>query len=117
MAAVFANLPVIFELAFEEVSFTAVALEKDVLRLDDAFFRRNGFYALTLLVEPGHRNAGKRSTRDPQIPQIRFVGMVQLENTPKALAVSAQGSSLARTLGSESREYSNPEWVLRKYLL
>ena len=63
MAAVFANLKSVFEFALEQMGLATVAFDEDVFSLYDTFFRGDRFYALCFLIEPGHKNGGKGSTK------------------------------------------------------
>src|SRR3954470_17332844 len=64
MAAVFADLQPVFELAFVQVRLAPVAFDEDVFSLHYAFFRRNRFDALCFLTEPGHRDGRKPTTNN-----------------------------------------------------
>ncbi len=72
MIAVFANLERVFELTRKQVRFTPFALNEDVLRVYNAFFGRDCFDSFTFLAEPGHRNAGKRSTNRKSVVSARL---------------------------------------------
>jgi hypothetical protein len=63
MTAVLADLEIVFEFAFEKVGFATVAFDEDVFRLHHALFRRDSLDALIFLIEPGHKNGGKGSTK------------------------------------------------------
>src|SRR6185503_18280816 len=63
MPTVFANLEIIFEFALKKMGLAAVAFDENVLGFHHALFGRDRFYALIFLVEPSHRNGGKRNTR------------------------------------------------------
>jgi hypothetical protein len=54
VTAVNANLERLFEFAFVEMSFAAITLDEDILRLDYALFGRNSLDLFTLFAEPGH---------------------------------------------------------------
>jgi len=72
MIAVFANLERGFELACEQVLFTPVAFNEDVLSIYDALFGRDRFNSFAFLTEPGHRNAGKGSTNRKSVVSARL---------------------------------------------
>src|ERR1043165_1144043 len=64
VVAVFAHLHAVFELAFEQVCVAAFAFDEDVFSLHHTLFRRHRFNSFGFLIEPGHKNAGKGSTKN-----------------------------------------------------
>src|SRR6185369_3408152 len=70
--AVFTNLECVFELTCKQVRFTPFAFNEDVLRVYYTFFGWDCFDSFGFLVEPSHRNAGKRSTNRKSVVSARL---------------------------------------------
>src|SRR5258706_16334111 len=66
-----ANLQRLLEFAFVKMRLAAVALNKDIFSLYNAFLRRHRFDLFTLFAKPGHRETGF------YISALGFIGMRQ----------------------------------------